>query len=76
MEFPSTGGILNSWVIRTAKLLRYVNNFDYFVAAAEGLFVLFLFYFTIEEFLDVNIFKSIDKIIKMLENKVTSLFVS
>ncbi len=54
MEFPSTGGILNSWVVRTAKLLRYVNNFDYFVAAAEGLFVLFLFYFTIEELLDVN----------------------
>lgn len=56
MEFPSTGGVLTSWVVRTAKLLRYVSDFDYFIAGAEGLFVLFILYFTIEELLDVIIF--------------------
>lgn len=59
MEFPSTGGVLTSWVVRTAKLLRYVSDFDYFIASAEGMFVLFILYFTIEELLDVinfNIF--------------------
>ena len=54
MEIPSTGGVLNSWVVRTAKLLRYVSPFDYFIAAMEGIFVLFIMYFTIEELLDVN----------------------
>lgn len=53
MEFPSTGGVLNSWVVRTSKLLRYVADFDYFIAGAEVLFAMFIVYFTIEEFLDV-----------------------
>ena len=55
MEFPSTGGIINTWVVRTAKLLRYVNGFDFFIAAAEIMFALFIVYFTIEELLDVSI---------------------
>lgn len=55
MELPSTGGIINSWVVRTAKLLRYVNEFDFFIAAAEVFFALFIVYFTIEELLDVRL---------------------
>mgnify|MGYP001810735718 CR=1 FL=1 len=53
MELPASGGILNSWTVRTSKLLRYVSSFDYFVAACECIFVLFIIYYTIEETLDV-----------------------
>jgi hypothetical protein len=53
MEFPSTGGILTSWVVRTAKLLRYVSTMDYGVAACEVIFIIFVIYYTIEEILDV-----------------------
>ena len=56
MEFPPTGGIINSWTVRTSKLLRYVSTFDYVVAACECLFVLFILYYTIEEILDVKYF--------------------
>lgn len=55
MEFPSTGGVLNTWVVRTSKLLRYVSDMDYFIACAEGFFVLFIIYFTIEELLDIRL---------------------
>lgn len=55
MEFPATGGILTSWVVRTSKLLRYVSTFDFVVAAFEIIFVLFTIFFTIEEILDVSI---------------------
>ena len=54
MEFPATGGIYNSWVVRTAKLLRYVSNFDYGILALECLFCLFIIYYTLEELYDVN----------------------
>lgn len=62
IEFPPTGGMFNSWTVRTSKLLRYVSTFDYVVAACECLFVLFIIYYTIEELLDVilNIFLLID----------------
>ncbi len=53
MEFPSTGGILTSWVVRTAKLLRYVSTMDYGVAACEVIFIIFVIYYTIEEILDI-----------------------
>lgn len=53
MEFPSTGGILTSWSVRTAKLLRYVSSFDYFIALCEFVFIIFIVYYTIEEALDV-----------------------
>jgi hypothetical protein len=54
MEFPPTGGVLNTWTVRTSKLLRYVSTFDFVVAAMEGLFVLFTIYYTIEEIIDVS----------------------
>ena len=55
MEFPPTGGVLNTWTVRTSKLLRYVSTFDYVVAGCECVFVLFILYYTIEELLDVNL---------------------
>lgn len=54
MEFPPTGGILTSWLVRTSKLLRYVSTFDYFIALCEFIFILYIVYYTIEEILDVN----------------------
>jgi hypothetical protein len=55
MEFPSTGGILTSWVVRTAKLLRYVSTMDYGVALCEFIFIFYILYYTIEQFLDVRL---------------------
>lgn len=55
MEFPPTGGVLNSWSIRTSKLFRYSSNFDYFVLACEILFVLYTIFYTIEEIFDVSV---------------------
>ncbi|CAF0799781.1 unnamed protein product [Brachionus calyciflorus] len=57
IEFPPTGGMLNTWTVRTSKLLRYVSTFDYVVAACEGLFVLFIIYYTIEELMDLRLNK-------------------
>jgi polycystin 2 len=54
MEFSPGGGIINSWTVRTSKLLRYVSNFDYFIASCEALFVCFILFYTIEESLDVK----------------------
>jgi polycystin 2 len=54
IEFPSTGGMINSWSIRTSKLFRYSSNFDYFVLACEVLFILYTIYFTLEEIFDAS----------------------
>jgi len=53
VEFPPTGGAFASAEFRTVKLLRYVNAFDYFVAACECFFMLFLVYYTIEELIEI-----------------------
>ncbi|XP_067899194.1 polycystin-2-like protein 1 [Heterodontus francisci] len=42
VEFPATGGAISSSDIFTVKLLRYVSNFDYFLAACEIIFCLFI----------------------------------
>lgn len=55
MEFPATGGVLNTFTVRTSKLLRYVSGFDFVVLGFECLFVLFVIYYTLEELIDVNI---------------------
>lgn len=36
------------------KLIRYVTTFDHFVMACEGIFILFMMYYTIEEFLEIK----------------------
>ena len=54
IEFPATGGALPSWNFRTVKLLRYVTTFDFFVLACEGIFALFIFYYIVEEILEVR----------------------
>ena len=63
-EFPATGGILPSSSFRTVKLLRYVTAWDYFILACEIIFVGFIFYYIVEEALEMkkhkyNYFKSV-----------------
>ncbi|XP_041048078.1 polycystin-2 isoform X2 [Carcharodon carcharias] len=57
VEFPATGGALSSWQFQTVKLIRYVSSFDYFLAACEIAFCIFIFYYIIEEILEIHIHK-------------------
>ncbi len=57
MEFPATGGAIPSWVFRTVKLIRYVSTFDFFVLGCEGLYVLFILYYLVEEIIEIRIHK-------------------
>lgn len=50
---PATGGVVPSYTIRPVKLLRYVSAFDYFLMACEIIFAVFIFYYTIEEIIEV-----------------------
>jgi len=71
VEFPATGGAIPQWVFRTVKLIRYVTVGDYFVMACEGIFVLFILYYLIEESIEIkkhkfNYFKSFWNILDIL----------
>ncbi len=39
--------------IRTVKLIRYVSMFDYFIMACEGVYILFILYYLVEETLEI-----------------------
>ena len=52
-EFPATGGTITSGTFRTVKLIRYVSMFDYFIMACEGVYILFIIYYAIEETLEI-----------------------
>jgi len=54
MEYPATGGCIPFHMFRTLKLIRYVTTMDYFIMGCEGLFVLFLLYYTIEEMIEIK----------------------
>lgn len=54
VEFPATGGVIPSWTFRTVKLVRYVSVGDYVVLGCELIFALFIFYYIIEEGLEVK----------------------
>jgi hypothetical protein len=53
-EFPAVGGLITSSILRTVKLIRYVQAFDYFVLGCEIIFALFIVYYTIEEIIEVS----------------------
>lgn len=55
VEFPATGGALPSWQIRTVKLIRYVSNWDFFIVGCEIIFCIFIFYYVVEEILELHI---------------------
>ncbi|KAM4052642.1 polycystin-2 isoform 1-T1 [Anomaloglossus baeobatrachus] len=53
VEFPATGGLVTSWQFQTVKLIHYVSTFDYFLAACEIAFCIFILYYMVEEFLEI-----------------------
>ncbi|XP_058044069.1 polycystin-2-like protein 1 [Ahaetulla prasina] len=55
VEFPATGGAIPSWQIRTVKLLRYVSTWDFFIVSCEIVFCIFIFYYVVEEILELHI---------------------
>ncbi|KAG8523507.1 Polycystic kidney disease 2-like 1 protein [Galemys pyrenaicus] len=55
VEFPATGGAIPSWQIRTVKLIRYVSNWDFFIVGCEIVFCVFIFYYVVEEILELHI---------------------
>lgn len=55
VEFPATGGAIPSWQIRTVKLIRYVSSWDFFTVGCEVLFCIFIFYYVVEEILELYI---------------------
>ncbi|KAE8590840.1 hypothetical protein XENTR_v10018227 [Xenopus tropicalis] len=57
VEFPATGGAIPSWQIRTVKLIRYVSGWDYFIIGCEIVFCIFIFYYVVEEILELRIHK-------------------
>uniref|UniRef100_A0A8C5JR05 Polycystin 2 like 1, transient receptor potential cation channel n=1 Tax=Junco hyemalis TaxID=40217 RepID=A0A8C5JR05_JUNHY len=57
VEFPATGGAIPSWQIRTVKLIRYVSTWDFFIVACEIVFCVFIFYYVVEEALELRIHK-------------------
>ncbi|XP_032921441.1 polycystic kidney disease 2-like 1 protein isoform X1 [Catharus ustulatus] len=57
VEFPATGGAIPSWQIRTVKLIRYVSAWDFFIVACEIVFCVFIFYYMVEEALELRIHK-------------------
>ena len=40
-------------MFRTVKLIRYVSMFDYFVMACEGVYIIFILYYAVEETLEI-----------------------
>ncbi|XP_069755503.1 polycystin-2-like protein 1 [Narcine bancroftii] len=57
VEFPATGGAIPSSQFRTVKLIRYVNNWDYFIIGCEIIFCVFILYYIVEEILEIRIHK-------------------
>ena len=53
-EFPATGGVIPLARFRTVKLLKYVSASDYFIMACEFIFCAFIFYYYVEEALEIK----------------------
>jgi hypothetical protein len=54
VEFPPTGGAIPHATMRTVKLIRYVTVMDYFIMACEFILCLFIFYYMVEEAIEVK----------------------
>ena len=55
MEFPATGGLVTSWQFQPVRLMHYISTFDFFLAACEMAFCLFVLYYMVEEILEIHI---------------------
>jgi len=54
LEFPPTGAAVPYYQFNTLKLLRYVTTLDHFVMACEGILVIFLIYYIVEEIIEMK----------------------
>lgn len=52
-EIPPSGGVVPSFSIRTVKLLRFINNWDYVILACEIILALQVIYYIIEEIFEL-----------------------
>lgn len=84
VEFPATGGAIPSYQIRTVKLIRYITTWDYFILGCELVFCVFIFYYVVEEILELQIhkfayFKSIwnilDIVVILVRKQESHLFI-
>ncbi|XP_060603024.1 polycystin-2-like protein 1 isoform X2 [Ruditapes philippinarum] len=71
VEFPPTGGAIPHATMRTVKLIRYVTVMDYFIMACEFILCLFIFYYMVEEAIEIkkhkfSYFKSVWNILDIL----------
>lgn len=55
VEFPATGGVVPSWQFQPVKLIHYATAFDFFLAACEIIFCLFILYYVVEKILEIRI---------------------
>ncbi|XP_061849432.1 polycystin-2 isoform X2 [Colius striatus] len=55
VEFPATGGLVTSWQFQPVRLIHYISTFDFFLAACEMAFCLFVLYYMVEEILEIHI---------------------
>ena len=53
-EFPATGGVIPGQQFTTAKLIKFVDKIDYLLMATEFMFYLFIFYYCVEELLEMK----------------------
>jgi hypothetical protein len=53
-EFPAAGGVIATTKFMTMRLIRYVDDYDYFVLSCEIIFCLFILYYTVEEVLEIR----------------------
>ncbi|XP_021940312.1 polycystic kidney disease 2-like 2 protein [Zootermopsis nevadensis] len=58
-ENSQTRGIYTSYYRETVKFHRLETAYDYFVAVCECMFVAFIFFYTIEEIVDIVVLKRI-----------------
>ena len=54
-EFPPVGGVLPSQQFTTVKLLKYNTPEDYLLMACEGIFIMYILYYIVEESLEIKI---------------------
>ena len=72
-EFPPTGGLVKGIDMRTVKLVRYVNNSDYFTMGFEVIFSILVLYYCVEELLELS--KKKYEYFKNVSQLTTAIFI-
>jgi hypothetical protein len=56
-EIPHAGGVVTRSLIRTVKLDTSVTAFDYFCSTCKCIFILFIFFYTVQNVLKMRVLK-------------------